>query len=67
MLENSRKKLKKKNLDMIAANNLRQAGAGFGTETNVLTLITPDTELALPLMSKDQDAHALLDEILKRR
>ncbi|MGI6029648.1 MAG: bifunctional phosphopantothenoylcysteine decarboxylase/phosphopantothenate--cysteine ligase CoaBC [Candidatus Heteroscillospira sp.] len=67
MLENSRKKLKKKNLDMIAANNLRDAGAGFGVETNVLTLITPDTETALPLMSKDEAAHALLDEILKRR
>lgn len=67
MLINSRNKLKKKNVDMIAANNLRESGAGFGVETNVLTLITPDADLALPLMSKDEAAHALLDEILKRR
>ena len=66
MLENSRKKLEKKNLDMIAANNLKEAGAGFAVETNVLTLITRDNELALPLMSKDAAADALLDEILKR-
>jgi len=67
MVENSRKKLEKKNLDMIAANNLKQEGAGFGTATNLLTLITPDSETALPLMSKEAAAHALLDEILKRR
>ena len=66
MLENSRKKLQKKNLDMIAANNLRVDGAGFGVDTNVLTLITPDSETELPLMSKDAAADALLDEILKR-
>ena len=67
MLENSRKKLQKKNLDMICANNLKESGAGFGVETNVLTLITPTDEIALPLMSKEEAAHALLDEIIKRR
>ena len=67
LLENSRKKLQKKNLDMIAANNLRTAGAGFGVSTNVLTLLTPDDALELPLMSKDAAAHRLFDEILRRR
>ena len=66
MLENSRKKLQKKNLDMIAANNLKVSGAGFGVDTNVLTLITADSEAELPLMSKDAAADALLDEIIKR-
>ena len=66
MLENSRKKLKKKNLDMIAANNVKEAGAGFAVETNILTLITEDGETALPLMSKDAAADALLDAIVKR-
>lgn len=67
MLENSRKKLAKKHLDMIAANNLKVEGAGFGGSTNVLTLITPDSETPLPLMTKEEDAHRLLDEILARR
>lgn len=66
MLENSRRKLEKKNLDMIAANNLKVAGAGFQVETNVLTLITQDSELALPLMSKSAAADALLDAIKAR-
>lgn len=66
MLENSRAKLKRKKLDMIAANNVKVAGAGFGVDTNVLTLITPDGERELPLMSKDAAADALLDEIVKR-
>ena len=66
MLENSREKLKKKHLDLIAANNLKVAGAGFGTDTNILTLISPDGVTELPLQTKDQAAHALLDEILKR-
>ncbi len=66
MLENSRKKLEKKNLDMIAANNVKEPGAGFAVETNVLTLITKDGETSLPLMSKDDAANALLDEILKQ-
>lgn len=67
MVENSRKKLQSKNLDMIAANNLKQAGAGFGGDTNLLTLITPKSEIALPMMSKDEAAHRLLDEILSLR
>ena len=67
VLANSRKKLLKKNLDLIAANSLREAGAGFGTATNHVTLITAQAEKDLPLMSKDQVAHALLDEILRLR
>jgi phosphopantothenoylcysteine decarboxylase/phosphopantothenate--cysteine ligase len=67
MLGNSRKKLKKKNLDMICANNLKQEGAGFGVDTNVLTLITKDSERELPLLSKYDAANALLDEILSIR
>ncbi|MBQ6553784.1 MAG: bifunctional phosphopantothenoylcysteine decarboxylase/phosphopantothenate--cysteine ligase CoaBC [Firmicutes bacterium] len=65
MLENSQKKLKSKNADMIAANSLRTAGAGFGTDTNVLTLITKDGAEELPLMSKDDAAHKIFDKILK--
>lgn len=64
MLENSRAKLKRKNLDIIAANNVKVSGAGFGVDTNVLTLITADSERELPLMSKDEAADALLDEIV---
>ena len=67
MLENSRKKLKQKNLDMIAANNLRQEGAGFGVDTNVLTLITADKERQLALMSKEEAANCLLKELLTIR
>lgn len=67
MVENSRKKLQSKNLDMIAANNLKQAGAGFGGDTNLLTLITEKSEIALPMMSKDEAANRLLDEILSLR
>ena len=67
LLENSRKKLKKKNLDMVAANSLNEAGAGFGGSTNVLTLITADSEEQLPLLSKEEAAHRLLDGILARR
>lgn len=65
MIENSQKKLAQKNLDMIVANNLKVAGAGFGTDTNVVTLITRDTMQQLPIMSKDEVAHAILDHILK--
>ena len=65
LLENSRKKLEKKNLDMVAANNVKVAGAGFGVDTNVLTLITAAGEKELPLMSKDAAADALLDAILE--
>ncbi|MBQ0050571.1 MAG: bifunctional phosphopantothenoylcysteine decarboxylase/phosphopantothenate--cysteine ligase CoaBC [Treponema sp.] len=64
MLENSKAKLTKKNLDMIVANNLKVAGAGFGTDTNVVTIITKDAVKELPQMSKLQVAHKLLDEIL---
>lgn len=66
MLENSRKKLEKKNLDMICANNLKVEGAGFGVDTNVITIITRDGEKQLELMSKDKAAHSILDEILKK-
>ena len=67
LLENSRKKLVKKHLDLIAANNLREEGAGFGTATNLLTLITAERETPLPLLSKDEAAHRLLDELLTLR
>ena len=66
MLENSRAKLQKKNLDMIAANNLKVEGAGFQGDTNVITLITPDAEYELPLMSKDAAADRILDVIQAR-
>ena len=64
MIENSRAKLVKKNLDMIAANNVKEAGAGFQGDTNVLTLITKDEEVSLPLMSKEDAAVKILDKIL---
>lgn len=64
MIANSKAKLAKKNLDMIVANNLKTAGAGFGTDTNVVTLITADTEVELALMSKDEVAGKILDFIL---
>lgn len=64
MLENSRAKLEKKHVDMIVANNLKQAGAGFGTDTNIVTLITKDAVKELPLMSKDAVAEAIMDTIL---
>lgn len=64
MVENSRKKLLKKNLDMIAANNVKVAGAGFQVDTNQLTLITRDQLIELPLVSKEETADLLLDAIL---
>lgn len=64
MLRNSRAKLEKKNLDMVAANNLKVEGAGFQGDTNVLTLITQDEEVSLPLMSKEDAALKILDQIL---
>lgn len=67
MLENSRKKLDKKNLDMIVANNVKDAGAGFQGNTNVITMITRDSVTQLPLMDKEEAAHAILSEILSRR
>ena len=63
MLENSRKKLEKKNLDMIVANNLKEKGAGFGTDTNRITIITRNEELQLELMSKEEAANCILDKI----
>ncbi len=64
MIGNSRAKLEKKNLDMVAANNLKVEGAGFQGDTNVLTLITQKEEVSLPLMSKEDAASKLLDKIL---
>lgn len=64
MIRNSRAKLEKKNLDMVAANNLKVEGAGFQGDTNVLTLITQDEEVSLPLMSKEDAALKILDKIL---
>ena len=61
LIENSAKKLKKKNLDMVCANNLKVAGAGFGTDTNVITVITKDGAKELPLQSKDDCADAIID------
>lgn len=67
MLENSRAKLQKKNLDMICANNLKVAGAGFGSDTNVVTMIFKDGEKDLPIQSKEAVADALLTEINERK
>ncbi|MBQ8961519.1 MAG: bifunctional phosphopantothenoylcysteine decarboxylase/phosphopantothenate--cysteine ligase CoaBC [Ruminococcus sp.] len=70
MLENSRKKLTKKNCDMICANSLREAGAGFGTDTNIITIITPDTDEELEIMSKFDAANVILtrmNELAGRR
>lgn len=65
--ENARGKLERKNLDMIAANCLRTEGAGFGVDTNVLTLITKESETQLPLMSKLEAALAIIDKIKEVR
>ena len=65
MLENSRKKLKKKHLDLIVANNLKEKGAGFGTDTNRVTLISEKEEKSLELMSKEEVADEILDYILQ--
>lgn len=64
MIENSRKKLEKKNLDLIVANNLKEHGAGFGTETNIVTLLSKEDTVALPIMSKAEVAGKLLDYIM---
>ena len=63
MLENSRAKLERKHLDMIVANNLKVAGAGFGTDTNVVTFIEPDGEQALPLLSNEDVGDAILNRM----
>lgn len=67
MIENSRLKLQKKNLDLIVANNLKQPGAGFGTETNIVTLLSKKDTVELPLMQKEDVAHRLLDYIMEHR
>lgn len=64
MLENSRAKLEKKHVDMIVANNLKQAGAGFGTDTNIVTFITKENVRELPIMTKEEVAKELIDTIL---
>ena len=66
MLENSFKKLEKKNADMIVANNLKDSGAGFGTDTNLITIITKDGAEPLELMGKDQAAKEIVDRIMSR-
>ncbi len=63
LLENSRKKLREKNCDLICANSLKEAGAGFGTDTNRITLITKEKEISLELMSKEEAAHRILDTL----
>jgi len=67
MIENSRKKLERKHLDLIVANNLKQEGAGFGTDTNIVTLLSQDGMTELPIMSKDEVADRLLDYIIQHR
>ncbi|MDE7062448.1 MAG: bifunctional phosphopantothenoylcysteine decarboxylase/phosphopantothenate--cysteine ligase CoaBC [Lachnospiraceae bacterium] len=67
LVENSTAKLTKKKLDMIVANNLKVEGAGFGTDTNVVTVITPEGAEELPIMSKEAVAGAIFDRILKRQ
>lgn len=66
VIENSRKKLDFKNCDMICANSLKIDGAGFGSDTNVVTVITPDKNIELPLLSKEETAHRILDIIMKQ-
>ncbi len=67
MIENSREKLVRKNLDLIVANNLKQEGAGFGTDTNVVTLLSNKDTIELPIMSKEDVADALLTHIIHAR
>ena len=67
VLENSRAKLKKKNIDLICANSLKTEGAGFGTDTNVITLISDKFETELPKLTKDEASKKIFDAILKMR
>lgn len=67
LLENSRAKLDKKNLDLIVANNVKVEGAGFGTDTNIVTLISREETKELPIMSKEEVADSLLDYIMEHR
>ena len=64
-MQNSRRTFEKKNLDVIVANILTQAGAGFGTDTNIVTLISPKDTIQLPIMSKEEVADKLLTYIIK--
>ncbi len=66
LLENSRAKLAKKNADMMVANNLKEQGAGFAGDTNIVTIITGDSVKELPLMTKEETAGQIIDEILAR-
>ena len=63
VIENSRKKLTKKNCDMICANSIRSAGAGFGTDTNIITMITKDGDEEMELMSKFDAANIILSKL----
>ena len=67
LLENSRAKLDKKNLDLIVANNVKVEGAGFGTDTNIVTFISREETKELPIMSKEEVADSLLDYIMEHR
>lgn len=67
MIENSRRKLEKKNLDLIVANNLKEQGAGFGTDTNIVTFLSKEDTVQLPIMSKEEVADRLLSYILEHR
>ena len=63
----AKSKLKKKNLDLVVANDITQAGAGFNSDTNIATIISRDDEIELPLMSKRDLADKILDEVIKLR
>ena len=65
LVENAAKKLEKKHVDMIVANNLKVAGAGFGTDTNVVTLIKKDETKEMPILSKTEVAKIILDEMIQ--
>ena len=67
VIANSKDKLIKKNMDMIVANNVKVAGAGFGTDTNVVTIITGEDNIELPMMSKEDVASKILDFIMAKR
>ncbi|MDE5909127.1 MAG: bifunctional phosphopantothenoylcysteine decarboxylase/phosphopantothenate--cysteine ligase CoaBC [Lachnospiraceae bacterium] len=67
MIENSRKKLEKKNLDLIVANNLKEQGAGFGTDTNIVTLLSAEDTIQLPMMEKEEVADRLLTFIMEHK
>ncbi len=67
LLENSRRKLQTKHCDMIAANSISESGAGFGVDTNRITLITENDMVSLPLMSKDEVSHRILDELISMK